>query len=148
MSYDKSTLFMQRTQHLLRSTILVIVIFGLNKITGFVKLLLMTATFGAGAQADAFTAANQLPELFDSMLAGGTLAAALIPVYLAYLTTGKQSDADAGKRVLTLTMLGLGGISGLAALFALPLSADLSGAGFCARTSRRSQQTLAMSVAA
>jgi putative peptidoglycan lipid II flippase len=114
---------MQRTQHLLRSTILVILIFGLNKITGFVKLLLMTAAFGASPQADAFTAANQLPELFDSMLASGALAAALIPIYSAALLKGTRTEATAlANTVLTLTLLVLGGVSGVAALFALPLT--------------------------
>ncbi|HMN31638.1 MAG TPA: hypothetical protein PKE45_26050, partial [Caldilineaceae bacterium] len=64
---------MNRTEHLLRSSLLVIFLFGLNKLTGFGKLLLMTAQFGAGPEADAFTAANQLPELFESLLAGGAL---------------------------------------------------------------------------
>lgn len=114
---------MPRTQHLLRSSLLVILIFGVNKLTGFVKLLLMTATFGAGAEADAFTAANQLPELLDSMLAGGALAAALIPVYSAYLVGGENQKARTlANTVLTLTMLGLGGVSALAALCAGPIT--------------------------
>ena len=110
---------MQRTQHLLRSSILVILIFGVNKVTGFGKLLLMTQTFGTSPQADAFAAANQLPELFYALLSGGALAAALIPVYSAYLTEHKRSEATGlANTVLTLTLLILGLICAVAALFA------------------------------
>jgi peptidoglycan biosynthesis protein MviN/MurJ (putative lipid II flippase) len=36
--------------------------------------------FGTGPELDAFTAANQLPEVFFVLIAGGSLAAAFIPV--------------------------------------------------------------------
>ena len=106
-------------QRLLRTGLIVIVILGLNKVTGFVKLLLMSGTFGAGPVADAFAAANQLPELFDAMLVGGALGAALIPVYSAYLSQAKFAQASAlASSVLTLALIVLGGICGLAAFFA------------------------------
>lgn len=111
------------THQLLRTSIIVMVILGLNKLTGFVKLLLMTNSFGTGPEADAFTAANQLPELFDTMLAGGALAAALIPVYTAYLGRQAHSEARAlANTVVTLTLLVMGGIGALAAWFALPIT--------------------------
>jgi putative peptidoglycan lipid II flippase len=110
---------MTRTRHLLRSSIFVIAIFGLNKITGFGKLLLMTSIFGTGPDADAYAAANQLPELFLAMLTGGALAAALIPVYSSYLSRREVVQArDLSNTVLTLTLLVVGGVCTLAALAA------------------------------
>jgi putative peptidoglycan lipid II flippase len=111
------------TQQLLRTSIIVMMILGLNKLTGFVKLLLMTNNFGTGPEADAFTAANQLPELFDTMLAGGALAAALIPVYTAYL--GRQAHSEArtlANTVVTLTLIVMGGIGAVTAWLALPIT--------------------------
>lgn len=106
-------------QRLLRTGLIVIVILGLNKVTGFIKLLLMSGTFGASPVADAFAAANQLPELFDAMLVGGALGAALIPVYSAYLSQAKFAQASTlASNVLTLAVIGLGSICGLAAFFA------------------------------
>ncbi len=114
---------MAPTQQLLRTSVIVMVILGLNKLTGFVKLLLMTNRFGAGPEADAFTAANQLPELFDTMLVGGALAAALIPVYTAYLGRHAYSEARTlANTVITLTLLIMGGVGALAAWFALPIT--------------------------
>ncbi len=110
---------MSRTRHLVRSSALVLFLYVLEKFTGLGKLFLMTRQFGTGAAADAFTAANQLPELFLYTLTGGAIAAAFIPVYSAYLTNRKTAQAEAlGNTVFTLTALVVGGICGLAALAA------------------------------
>jgi len=102
---------MNHTQHLLRSSLLVIFIFGINKVTGFVKLLLTTAIFGTGPAADALASARQLPELFEAMLIGGALGAALIPVYSAYLTAQENTKASKlANTVLTLALLVVGGV--------------------------------------
>ena len=68
---------------------------------------------------DAFTAANQLPELFITLLAGGALSAAFIPVYSAYLTDAKQKEGlRIANTILTLIFLLLGGISAVGAILA------------------------------
>ena len=84
---------MNRTRHLLQSTILVVFLFGLNKVTGFVRLLLVGNAFGTGAEADAFAATNQLPELFLFWWPAAHLAAAFIPVYGVSQGSGKGQDA-------------------------------------------------------
>lgn len=102
---------MVRARHLLRSSLLVILFFGLNKVTGFVRLLLVGNVFGTSPDADAFTAANQLPELFFVLVAGGALAAALIPVYSEYLTSDRRQEAAAlAHTVMTLVFVVLGSI--------------------------------------
>lgn len=110
---------MSYAPHLIRSSFLVFFIFGLDKITGFVKLLLMTSLFGTGPAADAFAAANQLPELLLALLAGGAVSAALIPVYSGYLTRAQRADAAVlANTVLTLTMLLVGSACLIALIFA------------------------------
>ena len=110
---------MSRSRHLARSTLLVLSLYILEKFTGLGKLFLMTRQFGTGSDADAFTAANQLPELFLYALTGGAIAAAFIPVYSAYLTSQRREMADMlGNTVFTLTLVVLGAICGLAALAA------------------------------
>ena len=110
---------MNRARHLLRSSIIVIFLFGLGKLTGLIRTRLVSTTFGTGAEFDAFTAANQLPEVFFTVIAGGSLAAAFIPVYADYLA--KKSSRESLKlanTVLTLVILILGTISALGAIFA------------------------------
>ena len=110
---------MNRARHLLRSSIIVIFLFGLGKLTGLIRTRLVSITFGTGAEIDAFTAANQLPEVFFTVIAGGSLAAAFIPVYADYLA--KKSARESLKlanTILTLVILILGSISALGIIFA------------------------------
>ena len=113
---------MKRAQHLLRSSVIVIALYAINKVTGFARILLVGDAFGTGAESDAFTAANQLPELFYVLIAGGALAAALIPVYTKYLNSERaeqvRESADLANTVLTLVLMVLAVICGIAALFA------------------------------
>jgi putative peptidoglycan lipid II flippase len=110
---------MSRVRQLLQSTFWVILFLGLNKITGLIRNDLVANQFGTGVEMDAFTAANQLPELFFTLIAGGALAAAFIPVYTAYLTDEKTKEATRLLHTtLTLVLLILGVVAGLAILFA------------------------------
>jgi putative peptidoglycan lipid II flippase len=116
---------MQRARHLLRSSIIVIVIFALGKLLGLLRARLVAQAFGTTPQFDAYTAANQLPEVFFTVIAGGSLAAAFIPVYSQYLAQNDRTDrsqmapsARLANTILTLVILLLGGISALGALFA------------------------------
>lgn len=110
---------MNRARHLLRSSVLVILFFGLGKITGLVRLQLVARTFGTSTDYDAFTAANQLPELFFVLIAGGSLAAAFIPVYSNYLTNESRQKAVAlGNTILTIVIMLLGVVSAVGAIIA------------------------------
>jgi len=117
---------MQRARHLLRSSVVVIAFFALGKIVGLFRARFVAQAFGAGAAYDAFTAANQLPELFFAVIAGGSLAAALIPVYSQYLA---REERDAGVRlahtILTLVLLVLGAVSAAGILLAPWLTAHV-----------------------
>ncbi len=94
-------------------------LFGLGKITGLIRTRLVSITFGTGSEFDAFTAANQLPEVFFTVIAGGSLAAAFIPVYLDYLKNQPEREsAQLANTVLTLVILVLGLISAVGALYA------------------------------
>jgi putative peptidoglycan lipid II flippase len=110
---------MLRARHLLRSSVAVIALFALGKFVGLFRARLVAQAFGTSPEYDAFTAANQLPEVFFVVIAGGSLAAAFIPVYSQYLHHEPRSDsARLANTVLTLVMLLLGTISTLGALFA------------------------------
>ena len=110
---------MNRARHLLKSSVIVIILFALGKLTGLIRIRLVSTTFGTSAQFDAFTAANQLPEVFFTVIAGGSLAAAFIPVYSDYLTNrAAKESARLANTILTLVMLLLGTISLVGAIFA------------------------------
>jgi putative peptidoglycan lipid II flippase len=109
---------MNRARHLLQSTAIVILFFGLDKVIGLVRTLLVGRAFGTSPAYDAFTAANQLPEVFVTLISGGALAAAFIPVYSARLTSERaQVAARVANTTLTLVLAILGTISALGAIF-------------------------------
>ncbi|NKQ37093.1 MAG: murein biosynthesis integral membrane protein MurJ [Chloroflexi bacterium] len=110
---------MIRARQLLKSSIIVIFLLGLGKITGLLRIQLVAGAFGSSPEYDAFTAANQLPEVFFTLIAGGALAAAFIPVYTDYLVneSGKKA-ARLANTVLTLVLLLLGGVSLVGAILA------------------------------
>jgi putative peptidoglycan lipid II flippase len=54
---------------------------GASLVLGLVRQRVIATRFGTSAELDAFTAANGIPELLFTMLAGGALAFAFIPVY-------------------------------------------------------------------
>jgi putative peptidoglycan lipid II flippase len=64
-----------------RSTLVVMVGLGASLVLGLVRQRVIATRFGTSAELDAFTAANGIPELLFTMLAGGALAFAFIPVY-------------------------------------------------------------------
>lgn len=110
---------MNRARHLLRSSVLVILFLGLGKVTGLIRLQLVAGAFGTSPDYDAFTAANQLPELFFVLIAGGSLAAAFIPVYSNYLTNeARQKSVALGNTILTMVILLLGVVSAIGAVIA------------------------------
>jgi putative peptidoglycan lipid II flippase len=117
---------MPRARHLFRSSVAVILLFALAKLVGLFRARLVAQTFGASAAFDAFTAANQLPEVFFVIIAGGSLAAAFIPVYSQYLSQeGQERSNRLAHTVLTLVILLLGGLSALGAIFAPWLAAHV-----------------------
>jgi putative peptidoglycan lipid II flippase len=93
--------------------------FTLGKLTGLIRTRLVSVTFGLSPEFDAFTAANQLPEVFFTVIAGGSLAAAFIPVYAAYLAKERaETSARLANTILTLVILVLGGICAIGAILA------------------------------
>lgn len=112
-----------RTRFLLQSSVIVMVLFGLDKLLGLARAILVGGAFGTGGEFDAFTAANQLPELFVALISGGALAAAFIPVYSAYRNSDRASQsAQLASATLTLVFLALALISASGILFATPVT--------------------------
>src|SRR5512136_1708869 len=76
-----------------RSTLIVAVFFGLEKVLGFVRQVIIARQFGFSNELDAFNAANNLPDLLYALISGGALAIAFIPVLSEMITTKNRSQA-------------------------------------------------------
>ncbi len=91
----------RRTRRLARSTLLVICAFAGAKLISLVQTVVIAQVFGLGTELDTYVAANGLPELIYTLIAGGALAHAFIPVFSGLLARG---DRDGAWRTATLVI--------------------------------------------
>jgi putative peptidoglycan lipid II flippase len=106
-----------RDRRLALNTLIVIIAFAADKGLAVVRDWAIGRRFGAGYEYDAFTAAIQAPELLFTLIAGGALVAAFIPVLSEYLTGQSPEEswrvASAVLNVVVLVLLVLGLVVGI-----------------------------------
>jgi putative peptidoglycan lipid II flippase len=81
------------TRRILISALIVGAGFLVSKITGFLDDRILVQTIGRSPELDAYYAAYNLPDLLFTLIAGGALAAAFIPVFTGFLTRDDRSGA-------------------------------------------------------
>lgn len=84
-----------RTGRVARSTLIVMGGLASSVVVGFLRQRVIALKFGTGAEFDAYTAANGIPELLFTILSGGALAFAFIPVYTEFLAPDDRSRGNA-----------------------------------------------------
>lgn len=104
-----------------RSSLLLAILFGIDKIVGLARQALIARTYDVGAQLDAYNAANNLPDTVVTLLAGGALAIALIPVLTEALDKeGRESMWALFSRVLNIAFALAAASALILAIFAEP----------------------------
>ena len=82
-----------RQRHIARNVLLVSTLFALAAAAGLLRNMLIGRTFGIGAELDAYYAAFKLPDLLFTVVAGGALATAFIPVFAEFLAADDRDGA-------------------------------------------------------
>ena len=82
-----------RLPHIIRNVLVVAFSFGLAAAAGLLRNIIIGAEFGIGADLDAYYAAFKLPDLLFTIVAGGALATAFIPVFADFLAQDDRTDA-------------------------------------------------------
>ncbi len=113
----------------LASAALISVLTVAARITGFGRWLALSGTVGATCVGNAYASVNLLPNLLFEVMAGGALAAAVIPVLRGFAGPGADRVASA---LLTWTLLVLAPVSLGLAVFAGPLARAVIGVEDCA----------------
>lgn len=72
-----------------------------SALLGAIRQILFNAQFGVGAEVNAYYAAFRLPDTLFSLVAGGALSSAMIPVLL---TTSREEGASAGGRLVSIIL--------------------------------------------
>jgi putative peptidoglycan lipid II flippase len=85
-------------------SLLIMASFLVSAALGIVRQALFNATFGTGFEANAYYAAFRLPDTLVTLIAGGTLTNALIPVLLA---TAHRKGEAAGQHLINLVLTAL-----------------------------------------
>ncbi len=117
--------------HIARSSLIIAVFFGLDKILGFARQVLVAHQFALTYNIDVFNAANNIPDLLSALISGGALGVALIPVLSEYLErSGRPSAWDLFARIINLAFLVTATLSLLIAVFARPLVEIVIAPGF------------------
>jgi len=120
-------------RRLLNISLLVAVFFGLDKIVGLLRQVLVARYFGLNAALDAYNAANKLPDLLFALISGGALAIAFIPILTATLSQdGRPATWRLFSRVANLAFVVTAAGAALMAAAALPLAQWVVAPGFTA----------------
>lgn len=75
----------QNNRQLARSTLIVVIAFAVAKIISLGQTFIIANVFGVGAEWAAYVTANRIPELIFTLIAGGALAHAFIPIFTGFL---------------------------------------------------------------
>lgn len=113
-------------QGLLGAAALIAVVTVVSRALGLVRTLVLNGTVGSGDIADAYNAANTLPNILFEAAAGGALAGAIVPLLAAPVAradreqVGRVVSAALGWVLLVLVPLGglLAALSGVVGAFA------------------------------
>ena len=81
---------LERNRRLTGAAAIVMFATFMGRITGFLRTLLIYTRMRPGGYSDEFLMAFTLPDTIYDLLAGGAIAAALIPVLSSYITRGKE----------------------------------------------------------
>ena len=119
------------------ATFVLMTSFFLSAMLGAVRQILFNVQFGAGSEANAYYAAFRLPDTLFSLIAGGALSSAMIPVLLS---ATRDEGESAGWRLTSLVLTTLVAVFVLivvaAELVAPRFVTTLLAPGFDAETSR------------
>ncbi len=81
------------TRQLAWSTLIVMVAFGIAKAISLGQTVIIAQVFGVGTEWDTYVTANRLPEQIFTLISGGALAFAFIPIFSGYLAKDDKSGA-------------------------------------------------------
>jgi putative peptidoglycan lipid II flippase len=105
--------------------------FLVSKVTGILDDLILAKIIGPGPQLDAYYAAFGLPDLLFTLIAGGALAAAFIPMFSGFLARDDRSGAwRLASAVINTAFLAAAITSLILAIIAPWIVAQTIGSGF------------------
>jgi len=113
---------MKKFSRLSQVSLLLAVLFTVDKLLGVARQMLISRQFGLSAELDVFNAANNLPDMLFMLISGGALTIAFIPVLTEVLNKdGKKAAWELFSNVLNLVFLVTAAVAIIFGIFAQPL---------------------------
>jgi len=113
---------MKKLSKLSKVSLLLAVLFGIDKVLGVARQMIISREFGLSAQLDVFNAANNLPDMLFMLISGGALAIAFIPVLTEVLSKeGRTKAWDLFSNILNIAFILTALAAIVIAIFARPL---------------------------
>src|SRR5688572_25353854 len=123
------------------ATIVLMASFLTSAVLGALRQVLFNAQFGAGMEANAYYAAFRLPDTLFSLIAGGALSSAMIPVLLsATAEEGEKAAWRLTSLVLTLLLAAFAVVILIGEIFTPVFISSLLAPGFDAPTTQLTVQ--------
>lgn len=117
-----SSLTHRLSSPLVRSSLLIAFLFGIDKLLGLGRQVIVGRAYGVTAALDAYNASNNLPDLVVTLLSGGALAVAFIPILSeAREREGRDALWKLFSRVANLAFIITAGLAVILELLADPL---------------------------
>ena len=101
-----------------------------SRLTGWVRVAIIGAVFGAGAELDAYFAAFRIPDAVFQLAAAGALSSALVPVLSGLFATGQAARAWRVAASVATLVVGVVGSLALLAAVAAPALLPVVAPGF------------------
>ncbi len=108
---------------MLRSAAIVAVAYVLSRVLGLLREMVLARKFGTSMEMDAYAAAFRIPDLLFLVVMSGAFGAAFIPVFAGFIDRDDREGASRlASSILTWTGIGILALSGIAFVFAGPLT--------------------------
>lgn len=122
---------MKKISRLSRVSLLLAILFGIDKLLSVVRQMLISKEFGLSALLDVYNAANNLPDMLFMLISGGALAIAFIPILTEVLgKEGQEKAWDLFSNILNIGFLLTALMAVVFAIFARPLIENVITPGF------------------
>jgi len=113
---------MKKFSRLSQVSLLLAVLFTVDKLLGVARQMLISRQFGLSDELNVFNAANTLPDMIFMLISGGALTIAFIPVLTEVLNKdGKKAAWELFSNVLNLVFLVTAAVAIIFGIFAQPL---------------------------
>jgi len=113
---------LKKASKLSRAAILIAFSFGINKLIAILRQLIIARQFGLSSDLDVFNVANNIPDMLYSLISGGALAVAIIPVLTEVMTRENRSAAwRVFSQIANIAFFVTAILAALVAIFSWPL---------------------------